>query len=596
MIGFLKNTKTETNAEGAAPPNSKPETEPDIQTTSDPVLREARQEAYWTRRELLTLSDALAGELEGTVGQVKEDGEKANAASNDLAAAIAKVHELAEILEKDASETSSNAEEMSEVATTLDASSNVISDKVGRALSQTETAVRKMEEANAVVQNLSQASSRIGDIVKLIQDIANQTNLLALNATIEAARAGEAGRGFAVVANEVKALAGQTADATTEISEQINEIQSVTDSAVSALSEIGDAIGNVETNSNEVSQAVEEQHSAIANIGRIAGETVSITGRLTESVDQIASKSRDAETLSESQQATASAMAEGIAALGQRLNVAIDATRQANRKSSSGIPFDLTASAQTSSGHAPCQVSDLSSDSAVLAIDNNSLEQGSHVGLDIPALGKLDATVDGKTSNGYRIKIVSTAESSKSIEDFASQGIAPDQPVIANAMDAAESIRKLFQGAVDEGELSLQDFFDEDYKHVEGSNPPQHLTRFTAFTDRVLPDVQEPTMDSHDAIIFCAAVDRNGYLPTHNLKYCHPQKPDDPVWNAANCRNHRIFDDRTGLAAGQNTDPFLVQSYLRDMGGGNYVLMKDLSVPVYINGKHWGGVRVGYKM
>jgi methyl-accepting chemotaxis protein len=70
---------------------------------------------------------------------------------------------------------------------------------------------------------------------------------------------------------------------------------------------------------------------------------------------------------------------------------------------------------------------------------------------------------------------------------------------------------------------------------------------------------------------------------------------DDPVWNAANCRNRRIFDDRTGLSAGQNTNPFLLQTYRRDMGGGNFVLMKDVSAPVYVNGRHWGGVRLGYK-
>ena len=138
--------------------------------------------------------------------------------------------------------------------------------------------------------------------------------------------------------------------------------------------------------------------------------------------------------------------------------------------------------------------------------------------------------------------------------------------------------------------------FDEDYQEVAGSDPVQHLTRFTAYTDRVLPDIQEPASEAEDGVIFVAAVDRNGYLPTHNLKYCHPQKPDDPVWNAANCRNHRIFSDRTGLAAGRNTDPYLVQSYLRDMGGGKFVLVKDLSVPIFLRGKHWGGVRVGYSL
>ena len=96
-------------------------------------------------------------------------------------------------------------------------------------------------------------------------------------------------------------------------------------------------------------------------------------------------------------------------------------------------------------------------------------------------------------------------------------------------------------------------------------------------------------------IAFCAAVDRNGYLPTHNAIYSQPQG-SDPVWNAANCRNRRIFNDRTGLSAGRSTRPFLLQTYRRDMGGGQFALMKDCSAPITVNGRHWGGLRVAYKV
>ena len=96
-------------------------------------------------------------------------------------------------------------------------------------------------------------------------------------------------------------------------------------------------------------------------------------------------------------------------------------------------------------------------------------------------------------------------------------------------------------------------------------------------------------------VVFCAAVDDRGYLPTHNSKYSKPQT-HDPVFNAANCRNRRIFDDRVGLAAGRNTAGPLVQTYRRDMGGGTFVLMKDVSVPIFVDGRHWGGFRLGYRL
>jgi methyl-accepting chemotaxis protein len=169
-----------------------------------------------------------------------------------------------------------------------------------------------------------------------------------------------------------------------------------------------------------------------------------------------------------------------------------------------------------------------------------------------------------------------------------------DTPYIAKAMETAAAIARVFEEALAEGQLTEADLFDEDYRPIPGTNPQQFTTRFVSFTDRVLPPIQEPLLEFSDKVVFCAAVDRNGYLPTHNLKFSQPQGAD-PVWNAAHCRNRRIFNDRTGLAAGRNTRKFLLQTYRRDMGGGRFVLMKDLSAPIVVNGRHWGGLRIGYR-
>jgi methyl-accepting chemotaxis protein len=169
-----------------------------------------------------------------------------------------------------------------------------------------------------------------------------------------------------------------------------------------------------------------------------------------------------------------------------------------------------------------------------------------------------------------------------------------DTPFIATIIETAGTIARTFERAVDEGRISVADLFDVTYVPIAGSNPQQVMTRFVALTDRELPAIQEPLLALSDKVIFCAAVDRNGYLPTHNVKYSRPQGAD-PVWNAANCRNRRVFNDRTGLAAGRNTRRFLLQTYRRDMGGGRFVLMKDLSAPIYVHGRHWGGFRMGYQ-
>lgn len=122
------------------------------------------------------------------------------------------------------------------------------------------------EQSRALFEQLTNATQRIGDIVSLIEDIANQTNLLALNATIEAARAGDAGKGFAVVAGEVKNLASQTARATEDIASQVEEIRGLTDNVVNALHGVADVIGEVDQSAAAIAAAVEEQQASTAGI------------------------------------------------------------------------------------------------------------------------------------------------------------------------------------------------------------------------------------------------------------------------------------------------------------------------------------------
>lgn len=170
-----------------------------------------------------------------------------------------------------------------------------------------------------------------------------------------------------------------------------------------------------------------------------------------------------------------------------------------------------------------------------------------------------------------------------------------DTTLIRECMDKASEVSEIFQNAIRSGRISKQDLFDERYLPIAGSNPEQVMTGFTKFTDETLVELQEALVAKHERFAFCAAIDKNGYIPTHNLAVSKLQG-HDPVWNAANCRNRRIFNDRTGLAAGQNTKPFLMQTYRRDMGGGTFVMMKDLSAPIIVDGQHWGGFRCGVKV
>ena len=197
-------------------------------------------------------------------------------------------------------------------------------------------------------------------------------------------------------------------------------------------------------------------------------------------------------------------------------------------------------------------------------------------------------------ASGKMDRLVTFAEDV--IGAVAQSGIETEDTVLIRAcMEKATEIGEIFEEQVNLARISMGDLFDENYQPVPGTDPVQHMTRFVRHTDRLLPPIQEAMLEVDPRVTFCAAVDRNGFLPTHNKIYSQPQS-DDPVWNAANCRNRRIFNDRTGLAAGRNKKPFLLQTYRRDMGGGKFVLMKDLCAPITVHGRHWGGLRIGFKI
>jgi methyl-accepting chemotaxis protein len=170
-----------------------------------------------------------------------------------------------------------------------------------------------------------------------------------------------------------------------------------------------------------------------------------------------------------------------------------------------------------------------------------------------------------------------------------------DTPYIRAAQQAAAAISAALEQALRSGTVRSEDLFDEGYQPVPGSNPAQHLTRFTAVADRLFPAVQEPVLKLSDKVVFCIAADRNGYIACHNQQYNHPQRSGDVLWNTAHCRNRRIFNDRTGLASARNRRPFLLQTYRRDMGGGQFVVMKEVAAPIVVDGRHWGGLRLAFK-
>jgi len=155
---------------------------------------------------------------------------------------------------------------------------------------------------------------------------------------------------------------------------------------------------------------------------------------------------------------------------------------------------------------------------------------------------------------------------------------------------AAREVGKIFADAIQNGQIGEDALFDRTYTPIPRTNPQKHSTKFDSFTDRTLPPLQEALLQAMPQLAYAGAVDNNGYFPTHNRKFSQPLT-GNYEFDLVNNRTKRIFNDRTGARCGANTAPFLLQTYKRDTGE----VMHDLSVPIFVAGRHWGGFRVGYR-
>jgi len=451
---------------------------------------------------------------------------------------------------------------------------------------------------------VDQLANRIGGLGVELADVAGNLQEVAGRVSGQSDRFGHLQKTAEtmVSANHGIASASQAVQsaATAAVSE-ITQTRAVVETAVQHIAELIDAVARIESRLGAVG-------TALAGVAKVSG-----------SIEAIARQTNLLALNATIEAARAGSAGRGFAVVASEVKNLAEATRQATQQIGDtvrGLDGQVT-SLIGESGDASLRAKNAGEGAAqiqsiIARVQNGFTAVGqeidgvaraatsnlSHCDRVIDELGNLAkgvdlSSTDLKHADDRVAKLLELSEGLIAL--IADSGVeTSDAPLIRVVIDTAKQISAAFESAVARGEITIDQLMDEKYREIAGTDPKQYLTDYVAFTDRILPAIQDPVQKFDPRIVFSVAWAKGGYLPTHNPNYRLPPGPD-PVWNNANCRNRRLFSDRAVKKVAANTKPFLLQTYRRDMGGGNFVLMKDLSSPILVRGRHWGAFRMGFR-
>jgi methyl-accepting chemotaxis protein len=550
---------------------------------------------------LRDMCEVLEADVDGAVAEVltlsddsKVRGERAASNAGQIAADAGSVANSSQ-------EVKNSVNSVSAATESLSLAGREIAERAAQTAQFANRAVQEVERATNTVTALNDSAGRIGSVVTVIAEVAAQTNLLALNATIEAARAGEAGRGFAIVAHEVKALAQKTAEAAEDIKRRVADIQSAAGEGVDFIKKIGAGVGSINDASVSVALSAEQQDATLTEIVSSLREGTEGVAAVARNIANISDRSSEIESESRLVAKLVNGTNGRISELRANLVVSLRAARSRGLEAPDyQRPVSVPARIRGSQGAVISgAVLELSEISLRFRADESGfvLEEGEPVVIGGERIGEFSAKVLTIGDTSVHLAFSQLADGDrKRLEAYLHAIDDSDRTMVDAVSAAARRIEAAFEEAIKRGRISDHGLFDFTYRLIAGTDPEQYEAPFTALCDSELPAIQEQMLARDPRVVFCAAVDRNAYLPTHNAKFSLPQRPNDPLWNAANSRNRRFFKDRAGLTAGRTTRKFLIQSYDRNMGGGVTVTLKEIDVPLYVGGKHWGGLRLAFRV
>jgi methyl-accepting chemotaxis protein len=436
-------------------------------------------------------------------------------------------------------------------------------------ITEAESTARGSQEQNDAAEAAAEAVAEMAGGMNEVAGNAEETARIALQAQEHSTRGAQIVDQASAEIERIARSVEQSAQVVATLGERTEAISGI----ARTIHEIADQTNLLALNAAIEAARAGEQGRGFAvvadEVRKLAERTSAATGEITAMIAAIQSETKSAiATIRDG-----STQARNGAQLARQAADALELINQGAQETTQKV--DLIARAAQAQAARTGEVAELVTNIMALA-DRNS-EGASHT---LEEARQLDYLATNLQEVGTIFKLGRRGEEALALH--------ARMPEVVQA--AATAIGRLFESAIDRGELKLDDAFDESYVPIPNTKPQKFHTRFDSLADRLLPAVQEPLLETQREITYAIACDTHGYVPTHNKCFTQPLTGDEKKDTLGN-RSKRVFSDVVGKRCGTHEAPFLLQTYRRDTGE----IMHDISAPIYVKGRHWGGFRIGYR-
>jgi methyl-accepting chemotaxis protein len=553
---------------------------------------------YASSAEIRDAVDGIERDVVAAMRLVARDLEEAEGFSGGAEGSPHAIHDSVAEMRAATRAASANSAALAAATQQVSEAAGQVGSAMASARDRLDAAAVRAGEATQMMGGLALATGEIRSIVDSIAEIARQTNLLALNAAIEAARAGEAGRGFGVVAHEVKSLSVEVRDAVDHIRNRVDRLTQAAQGSTAIVNEALQMVREINPIMATIGGASQEQAEATAELSRSAGEAARFVESVASRVDEIDRVALAVVAESEHLRRATSQGSRLVGGMMRRFTPVLRSSAFADRRRYDRFPAEHPAQARLGAHAFDGLTIDLGRGGALLARPADSrLTPGASGLLAIDGLPPLPCRVTAESALGLHLAFEpDAAAGSRPLAEMIEAIERSYRPLIERAQDFARDVAVVLEDALRDGLVSEDDLFDVDHVAVPESEPRQLTSRAQPALEAVLPPVLSRFLASDPRLVFALPTDRNGYVPVHSPACSLPQRRHDPAWDATHARNRQICDNRAGLLAARSVRPFLVQGYCRELEDGTVEMLREVDAPLRVNGRHWGGVRMAYRM